>query len=209
MSKTELIIFPLTSILDFLTFLFFPVESLFFLYSWFLLNGNRWKYNECSSVLFFLKKTTKLLLLHPIFCIASQTCRCDHGIPCLKLSLCPDQGTLYCTCIQAKKKKVSYNILLRLHVFFLSYASIFFCAVLSHCHFPQRLLQLFTTLSYLCSYTQETPLPLSSPKTQSDQVGITSPNSSPLSTHTTILSASSLTSFLPIPETVSQSLISN
>ena len=104
MSKTELIIFPLTSILDFLTFLFFPVESLFFLYSWFFLNGNRWKYNECSSVLFFFL-TTKLLLLHPILCIASQTCICDHGIPCLKLSLCPDQGTLYCTCIQAKKKK--------------------------------------------------------------------------------------------------------
>ena len=111
--------------------------------------------------------------------------------------------------IEAKKKKVPYNILLWLHVFFLSCASIFFCAVLSHCHFPQRLLQLFTTLSYLCSYSQETPLPLSSPQTQSDQVGITSlSNSSSLHSHNHLISIFPYL-FSPIPETVSQSLISN
>ena len=121
MSKTELIIiFPLTSILDFLTFFFFPVESLLFLYSWFLLNSKRWKYNECSSVLLFFFQTTKLLLLHPILRIASQTCRCDHGIPCLKLSLCPDQWTLSSTCIQAKKKK---NLAMTQKPFFFSAAN--------------------------------------------------------------------------------------
>lgn len=114
MSKIELILFSLTPILDFLTFLFSLVESSLFLYSWFLLDSDRLKYNECSGILKTKPSTTKLLLLYSIFCIASQRCKYDHGMLCLKLSVCTDQGTLCKTYIQAKERKkigcVSENV---------------------------------------------------------------------------------------------------
>lgn len=93
MSKTELIIFSLTPILDFLTCSYSPMVSLFLLFPQFLLDNNRLKYSECSSGFFSLFLITKLLLYFTLHA-ASWRCKYDHGIPCLKLSLCQNRGIL-------------------------------------------------------------------------------------------------------------------